>query len=110
MSRAATSAGCPGTPTGLELPQAADIPPGTQELPGDSGFRHATFRRYERDLTYTTRQYLDLLLSYSGHRALEASARRALLACIAQLINDPLGGRLTKRYMTELAVAFTSDS
>jgi hypothetical protein len=62
-------------------------------------------RRYERELTYSTRDYLDLLLSYSNHRALAPAAQRGLLACIARLIDERLGGRVTKRYMTELALA-----
>ena len=50
-------------------------------------------------------EYRDLLLSYSGHRAMEPLPQRGLLACIAHLIDDRYRGRVTKRYMNEMAVA-----
>ena len=56
-------------------------------------------------MTYTTREYRDLLLSYSNHRALASDARDGLLACIGELIDMRFGGRIAKRYMTELTVA-----
>jgi SAM-dependent methyltransferase len=100
----------PGTPPGLELPTPAEVPPGTPELERDEGLREAGFRRYEQELTYTTSEYLALIQSYSGHRALAPAARRALLACIAQLIDGRFGGRVAKRSMTELTYAFTRGS
>ncbi|MGH8775609.1 MAG: class I SAM-dependent methyltransferase [Jiangellaceae bacterium] len=97
----------PGTPTGLRLPAAADVPYEREEFDGSGRFGRVVFRRYERELTYSTREYLDLLLSYSNHRALEPDALRALLACIARLIDGRFGGRVTKPYLTELALAYT---
>jgi hypothetical protein len=70
------------------------------------GHTKPVFRRYERESTYTTREYRDLLSTYSGHRALAPDAREALLGCIGELIDTPFGGRIAKRYMTELAVAY----
>jgi hypothetical protein len=75
------------------------------DFEADGLFTQAVFRRYERDLTYSTREYRDLLLSYSGHRALASDAREGLLACIGELIDTRFGGRIVKRYMTELTVA-----
>jgi SAM-dependent methyltransferase len=96
----------PDTPAGLRLPKATDVPHADRdELRRTGRFPEVVVRRYERDVTYTTREYLDLLLSYSGHRALVADAREALLACIGELIDGRFGGRITKRYMTELTVA-----
>ncbi|XVV06102.1 hypothetical protein ACQPW3_12225 [Actinosynnema sp. CA-248983] len=46
----------------------------------------------------------DLLLTYSGHRALSPDRRAGLFACITALV-DRRGGRITKRFMTELAAA-----
>jgi SAM-dependent methyltransferase len=99
----------PGIPTGLRLPAAADVQSDRDEFEHSGRFGRVVFRRYERELTYSTREYLDLLRSYSNHRALEPDARRALLACIAQLIDDSFGGRVAKRCMTELAVAYTRE-
>jgi SAM-dependent methyltransferase len=87
----------PATPPGLRLPAAADVPLADLD--------QAVFRRYEHEITYATHEYRDLLLSYSGHRALEPAAREGLLSCITQLIDERHGGRVTKRYMNELAVA-----
>ena len=68
-------------------------------------FGPATFRRYEWEATYSTAEYIDLLLTYSGHLALDPEARGRLLGCIAELIDSRYDGRLTKRYLTELRVA-----
>jgi hypothetical protein len=68
-------------------------------------FGPASFRRYQWDQPYSTDGYLDLLPTYSGHRALDRPARDRLLACIARLIEDAHGGTITKRYLTELRIA-----
>jgi hypothetical protein len=68
-----------------------------------------TFRRYEWELPYTTAGYLQVLLTYSGHRALDPAAKAGLLDCIANLIDGGYGGRITKRYLTELRVASTPE-
>jgi SAM-dependent methyltransferase len=65
-------------------------------------FGPANFRRYEWEVSYSTAEYLDLLMTYSGHRAMRPAARRGLLDCIARLIDDHHGGRIAKRYLTEL--------
>jgi hypothetical protein len=96
----------PWTPKGLALPNASDVPhQDTNDFEASGHFAKPAFRRYERELTYTTREYRDLLLSYSGHRALAPDAREGLLACIGELIDTRFGGRIAKRYMTELTVA-----
>jgi SAM-dependent methyltransferase len=95
----------PATPPALRLPPAGAIPQSSAELDRSGRFGPATFRRYERDLSYSTAAYLDVLGTYSGHRALPPAARRGLLDCIARLIDTRYGGRLTKRYLTELRVA-----
>jgi SAM-dependent methyltransferase len=97
----------PGTVEGLRLPDASEVPHDDDDDFEASGlFTEAVFRRYERDLTYSTREYRDLLLSYSGHRALASDARKGLLACTGELIDTRFGGRIAKRYMTELTVAY----
>ena len=93
------------TPPGLTCPAASEIPSGSAEIEESGRFGGITTRRYEWEVTYTTAQYVELLLSYSGHRALADDARRNLLDCIAALIDTRYGGRVTKRYLTELVVA-----
>jgi hypothetical protein len=68
----------------------------------DSGGSCPIRREWEQQ--YTTAEYLDLLSSYSGHRALAADARDGLYACIAALIEAD-GGRITKHYLTQLTAA-----
>ncbi|GHK05108.1 methyltransferase type 11 [Streptomyces sp. Y2F8-2] len=97
----------PDTPPGLRPPGAADIDGSDHEaeVARSGRFGPTVFRRYERDLTYTTSDYLELLRTYSGHRALPEAARNGLLECIAGLIDGRYGGRVTKRYLIELGVS-----
>ena len=99
----------PGTPAALTLEPATDIPTAHYGLDQSGRFGPATIRRYQWDWRYTTASYIDLLLTYSGHRALDPEAQRNLLDCIAQLIDSGYGGQITKRYLTELRVAATVD-
>jgi SAM-dependent methyltransferase len=96
----------PATPPGVRLMPAADIPVDRGQFAASARFGDVVFRRYERELTYSAQEYRELLLSYSGHRAMEPDARQHLLACIVRLIEDRHGGQVAKRYLNELAVAF----
>ena len=95
----------PATPPGLRLPVATAIPQDSAELDRSGLFGAAVFRRYEWDLAYATGAYLDVLRTYSGHLLLDAERRRRLLECLARLIDLRYGGRITKRYLTELRIA-----
>jgi SAM-dependent methyltransferase len=95
----------PATPPGLRQQPASDIPKDDRELAASGRFGSARFHRYEWELDYSTAEYLDLLLTYSGHRALPAAQRSGLLTCIAGLIDGNHGGHVVKRYLTELKVA-----
>jgi SAM-dependent methyltransferase len=94
-------------PGGASLPAAADLHGSSEELDRSHRFGPAQFRRYEWELSYTTSSYLDVLLTYSGHRALDPPAQAGLLDCIAHLIDTSHGGRITKRHLTELRIAST---
>src|SRR6266545_3833670 len=95
----------PATPPGLRLPTAAQVPHDSEDLERSGWFDPAVFRRWEWDLSYSTAAYLELLRTYSGHRALPPAARQSLLGCIAELIDGRYGGRIAERYLTELRVA-----
>jgi SAM-dependent methyltransferase len=90
------------------LPTAADIPRDAGELEHSGRFGPATFRRYEWEQPYSAQEYIDLLSTYSDHRALEERVRRHLLDCIAQLIVGRYGGRIRKRHLNELRIARVS--
>lgn len=95
----------PTTPPGLRLEAADEIPSDDADLGSGGRFGPSTVREYEWDVTYSSQQYLDVLMSYSGHRAMEPDARDGLLGCIAGLIEGPYGGTITKRYLTRLRTA-----
>lgn len=57
------------------------------------------------DQSYICADYLDLLMTYSGHRAMPEPARAGLLGCISELIDNRYGGRITKHYLTQLRLA-----
>jgi SAM-dependent methyltransferase len=92
----------PATPKGLRLEPADAIPRDGAEIERSGRFGEPRFARWEWEATYTRDQYLDLLLTYSGHRVLPA--REQLLDCIGSLV-DRYGGAITKRYLTELRTA-----
>jgi len=100
----------PATPPGLRLQSAADIPRDADEVDRSGRFGPAVFRRYEWEVAYSTAQYIDTLLTYSGHRALAPERRQGLLACIADLIDSQYGGQIRKRYLSELRVAHVRPS
>jgi SAM-dependent methyltransferase len=96
------------TPPGLRLAPVEDIPPPAALAPGAPGrerFGQAASRDHLVEIAYTTAEYVDTLLTYSGHRALPPPARRGLLECIARLIETRYGGRVVKRYLHRLDVA-----
>jgi SAM-dependent methyltransferase len=95
----------PATPPGLRLSPAEEVAPDTGEIDRSGRFGPATLRRYEWDVAYTTAEYLDLLRTYSGHRALGPDRLGSLLDCIGGLIDGGYGGRITKRYLAELCCA-----
>jgi SAM-dependent methyltransferase len=96
----------PATPQGLRLSTGDETPEETPEFNQSNRFGPVEFRRYRWQRTYTTREYLNLLMTYSGHRAMTPQARNGLFTCIANLIDDHHGGQITKQYMTRLAIAY----
>ncbi|GII93433.1 class I SAM-dependent methyltransferase [Sinosporangium siamense] len=96
----------PSTPPGLRLPSPACVPVDSDEVDRSPRFGPAVFRRYEWELSYSTTQYLDMLRTYSPNRVLAPEARTGMLTCIGSLIDHHYGGRVTKRYLTELRVAY----
>jgi hypothetical protein len=94
----------PATEKGLVLPRASGIAPDPEVLPGEL-FGAPEFRRYEREIGYSASEYLDLLLTYSGHIQLSDERREGLLGCLGDLIEGEFGGRVMKRYLWELRVS-----
>ncbi|GAA4599602.1 class I SAM-dependent methyltransferase [Planotetraspora phitsanulokensis] len=97
----------PDTPPGLTLQPAVALPSDSAEIDASGRFGISRFRRFEWERGYTTAEYLDVLSTYSNHRALPADARAGLLDCIATLIDGRYGGRIVKRYLTLLRLSDT---
>jgi SAM-dependent methyltransferase len=95
----------PGTPKGLRLADADDIPHKDRGLAAHDAFDVPVFRRWMQETEYTTTTYFDLLQSFSGHIALAPGDRAALFACIEELLESRYGGRVKRATLTELCVA-----
>jgi SAM-dependent methyltransferase len=95
----------PATPPGPLLRDESEVRADTGELERAKDFRDVQVTRYLRDITYSADEYIDVLLTYSGHRALDDSARHGLLGDLRELIESGFGGTLTKRYLHQLIVA-----
>ncbi|MDX6263658.1 MAG: hypothetical protein QOH84_5346 [Kribbellaceae bacterium] len=74
------------------------------EIDASGRFGPVVVRHFEWEQRYPTAEYLDLLSSYSGHRALTSERRNGLYECVSALINAS-GGAITKRYLTRLTAA-----
>ncbi|KOV84170.1 trans-aconitate 2-methyltransferase [Nocardia sp. NRRL S-836] len=92
----------PATPPGLRLSPADAVP---HEFDPSEHFGPPVFRRYEWEQAYDTDAYADLLLTYSNHIVLPH--RDELVADIRRLVDTRYGGRVVKRYLTQLATAVT---
>ncbi|TDD93293.1 class I SAM-dependent methyltransferase [Saccharopolyspora karakumensis] len=95
----------PNAEPGRRLPVTDEIPKDPEEFHRSARFSPPEFHRYEWEARYTTDQYLGLLMTYSGHRAMPHSALDQLLECIGQRIDADHDGVITKRYLTQLALA-----
>ena len=93
------------TTPGFRPPIAAEAPPVLDEIDGSQLFEPAMRRRYQADVVYSAAAYLDVLHTYSNHRALSPEQREGLFACISRLIAETYGGSVTKRYLYELRLA-----
>lgn len=71
----------------------------------DHLFRPPTVKTYPWLATYDTEAYLAMLASQSSYALMEPTRRDQLLEAVAAVINDQLGGTVTKEYVTVLAVA-----
>lgn len=95
----------PATDPDERLLAPDDLPTKLDEVDDSPLFGPATRLRYVRDIDYTADTYLDVLRTYSGHRALSDEARNGLLGDLRALIDDDHGGVITKSYLYEMRLA-----
>ncbi len=70
------------TPPGLRAPPADEVPAALDEVDDCELFMPAVRRRFQHDVAYTTSGYLEVIGTYSNHRALTPSRRRGLFSCV----------------------------
>ena len=92
-----TKAGAPTHPDSIQ-----DL---SEEIAASGFFRNLSARRYLWDVTYTADEYIGVLNTYSGHRALDDDTRERLLARIHQRVEARPGGKVRKTYLAMLNVA-----
>jgi SAM-dependent methyltransferase len=95
----------PATTPGFRPPSAAEAPPVLDEVDASELFEPGVRRRFTADVVYSAAAYVDVLHTYSNHRALSPEQREGLFACIRRLITEAYGDRVTKRYLYELRLA-----
>jgi SAM-dependent methyltransferase len=76
-----------------------------EEIVGSGRFEYVATRRYVWDQSYTADEYISLLDTYSGHRALDDERRAELYGRIRRRIEARPDGRVVKTYVTMLNVA-----
>ena len=81
------------------------IPDLSEEISASGVFRNVAARRYVWDVIYTAEEYIDVLNTYSGHRALDDSTRERLLSRIRNRIEARPRGQVRKTYLAMLNVA-----
>lgn len=94
-------------PVGFRLPTVAEVPRDSRDLDASGRLTPVTFRRYERDLEYTSATFTDTLRTYSNILAMTQEAREGLVGCLGSLIDSRYRGGITKHYLFELRVAHT---
>jgi SAM-dependent methyltransferase len=88
------------------LPHPDAIPtPVKDEIDRSGLFGEVTVLKYRWETEYTALAYVELLNTYSDHRALEAETRTALFDGIENLIETDFGGRIVKEHLSILYLA-----
>ena len=96
----------PATPPGLRRPRLHDLPVTSEYgIEHATEFDQATVERFAVDFQYTAEQYLDLLRTFSNHRALPAPSLEGLLACLRQRIDAEPNHSIIKSVAFELSTA-----
>jgi SAM-dependent methyltransferase len=94
----------PATKAGPPKPPDT-IPDLSEEISASGHFRNIAVRRYLWDVVYTAEEYIGVLNTYSGHRALDDDTRERLLARIHRRVQTRRGGQVRKTYLAMLNVA-----
>jgi trans-aconitate methyltransferase len=77
----------------------------SEEIAASGRFRNVAARRYLYDVTYTADEYIGVLETYSGHRALDDATRERLLSRIRARAEARPESTVRKTYLALLNVA-----
>jgi SAM-dependent methyltransferase len=83
-------------------PPPEDMPDLAAEIAAGGRLEHVATHRYLWDVVYTADAYVDVLDTYSGHRAIDPEARALLYGRIRRRIGD---GTVRKTYLATMDVA-----
>jgi SAM-dependent methyltransferase len=86
-------------------PHPDEVPDLGDEIEQSGRFRNIGVRRYTWQVRYTADEYVAVLDTYSGHRALEPTLRERLYDRIRRRIRAEPGQTVTKSYLATLNVA-----
>jgi SAM-dependent methyltransferase len=90
----------------LRLPTAETVPaPGGARIAESGLFGPVIERRYAWARTFDSREFVDWLGSYSRYAMMDAEARARLFDEIRTVIDEQLGGQVTRRIVTLLYMA-----
>ena len=89
-------------------PNPDRVPDLRAEIDASGLFDSVAVKRYVCDVTYIADDYIAVLDTYSGHRALEDETRRKLYARIRRRIEARAHGTVRKTYLATLNVAARS--
>jgi SAM-dependent methyltransferase len=96
----------PSTKAGAGGPSAPDtVADLSDEISASGSFRNVGARRYLWNVVYTVDEYIGVLNTYSGHRALDDDTRERLLSRIRQRIEARPSRQVRKAYLAMLNVA-----
>ncbi len=95
------------TPDDYRLPTPEEADKEGFRLKGEflGKFTTSFQKSYFSNIIYSSRDYLNLLQTYSDVIAMEESRRNGLLNCIGGMIENEFGGKITKSYLWQLFVA-----
>lgn len=77
----------------------------SREIEASGYFRNVAVRRYLWDVTYSTDEYIAVLDTYSGHRALDEQSRQKLYERIRRRIDDQPERKVKKTYLATMNIA-----
>ncbi len=89
----------------MDLPHPDDVPDESAEMVASGAFADVAVRRYVVALDYSIDEYIPVLETYSGHRAMKPAARERLYAAIRRIVRDRI---VRKHYLFLLQVAHRS--